>query len=87
MLRVGMVGTPPYFTIKGQEIDGVDVKLLNLLAEKKNFQPNIIIPKTFIASGDAVCIRASLYNAICPIDFDFTKTIPLRPGSVKPMWP
>ena len=49
-----MVGKPPYFTTKDTKIDGVDVKLLKLLAEKMRFQPNIIIPKTFLAVAHVV---------------------------------
>ena len=57
MLRVGIVGVRPYFAFEEQKIDGVDVKLLKFLAEKKSFLPKIIIPKTFVASLDAVCMR------------------------------
>ena len=37
------------------QIDGMDVKLLKLLAEKKGFKPNIVTPKTFVLSIEMVC--------------------------------
>ena len=54
ILRAGVLGIPPYFTMKDTKIDGVDVKLLKLLAEKMRFQPNIIIPKKFLAVAHVV---------------------------------
>ena len=57
ILRVGIVGIPPYFAIQEQNIDGVDVKLLSFLSEKKNLQPNITIPKSHSASVSQVCMH------------------------------
>ena len=54
ILRAGIYGSPPYFTIQGQKTDGVDVKFLKFLTEKKNLKLNIIIPKSGRAALDAV---------------------------------
>ena len=54
MVRTGIAGVPPYFIMKEQKIDGVDVKFLNFMAEKKSLQLNITIHQTFADAGNEV---------------------------------
>ena len=67
MLMTGIAGFPPYFTIQEQKTDGVDVKFLKYLTEKKNLQLNIVIFNSTLAAVEAVCLRDSLPNTIFPI--------------------
>ena len=66
ILRAGIVGSPPYFIIQEQKTDGVDVKFLKFLTEKKNLQLNIIIPKTDALSLDMVCMKKSSFKPFFP---------------------
>ena len=67
MLRVGMVGFPPYFAIQEQKIVGVDMMFLKFLEEKKSLQSNINFHKTFVASIDVVCMKNSQSNMVFPV--------------------
>ena len=54
-LRVGIFGGIPYmFPIKGNGIDGTDVRMIKLLAEKLKFWPDVNIPRTFIHGANMV---------------------------------
>ena len=66
MVRVGMVGIPPYFAIKKQKIVGMDMKFLNYLSEKEILQPNIIVPNSFSAANDGVRKMGSQVIMIWP---------------------
>ena len=58
VLQVGILGRPPFFKVtKGKDMDGVDVQLIKLLAEKKGFVANITIPKNLWASITMVCTK------------------------------
>ena len=45
-LRIGLLGVPPHLIFDGG-IDGTDVRLIKLLAEKLKFQPDVVFPRTF----------------------------------------
>ena len=46
-LKVGIVGVPPHFFPTKSGIDGTDIRLLRLLAEKLKFMPDVVVPRTF----------------------------------------
>ena len=80
IVRVEIVGTPPYFTIQEQKTDGVDVKFLKYLTERNNLQFNMSMPKTYTAALSAVCMRDYLCSTIFPFNSDdITKTFCFRP--------
>ena len=45
-LKIGLLGLPPTLVFDGG-IDGTDLRLIKLLAEKLKFQPDIVIPPTY----------------------------------------
>ena len=49
-LRIGLFGISPHLIFDGG-IDGTDVRLIKLLAEKLKFKPDVVIPRTF-AQGE-----------------------------------
>ena len=61
ILRTGIVGVDPYFVATKNGIDGMDLRMLMLLANKLIFRPNIIVPNSFKAAINMVC------NRICVI--------------------
>ena len=46
-LKVGILGPPPHFFPTKSGIGGTDIRLLRLLAEKLNFMPDVVVPRTF----------------------------------------
>ena len=54
-LRIGLLGIPPHLTFDGG-IDGTDVRLIKLLAEKLKFKPDVVFPRTF-AQGENMVRR------------------------------
>ena len=74
VLRVGMMGSLPYFKHGQTGVDGIDFRLLNYLADKLGFIPKLIHPKSWIDSIKLVCIsttyahtRSMLYKGQCEI--------------------
>ena len=45
-LKIGLLGITPHLIFDGG-IDGTDLRLIKLLAEKLKFQPDIVIPPTY----------------------------------------
>ena len=57
-LRVGIFGPLPYiFPIKGNGIEGIDLRMIKLLAEKLKFVPDVKIPRTFENGYNMVVIN------------------------------
>ena len=46
-LRVGIVGIQPHFFKTKNGIDGTDIRLISLLAEKLNFMADVVVPRTY----------------------------------------
>ena len=61
LLRVGMMGIPPYFIADKNGIAGIDIKLLNYLADKIEFTSKIYVPKNYAASINMVCVHIFVY--------------------------
>ena len=53
-LRVGILGTAPHFFPTKSGIDGTDIRLLRLLAEKLKFMPDVVVPRTFAQGANMV---------------------------------
>ena len=53
-LRVGIFGAIPHLFIKGNGLDGTDLRLIKLLAEKLKFVPDVKIPLTFEQGANMV---------------------------------
>ena len=45
-LKIGLLGLPPHLIFDGG-IDGTDLRLIKLLAEKLKFQPDVVFPRTY----------------------------------------
>ena len=66
VLRVGILGRPPYFKLtRDNSMDGLDVQLLKLLAKKKGFVPNVTVAKNLWASITMVCIYFFCLHFCC----------------------
>ena len=61
VLRIVLFGVRENFHSTKNGIDGVDVRLLHMLAEKLRFKPQIIILPSFAAIRSVVC-KASLFR-------------------------
>ena len=57
VLRVAMMGHPPYIIGGKDNIGGADTTLLKYLAAKMKFTSKIYVPKTYLASINMVCIH------------------------------
>ena len=55
ILRTGLVGLDPYFMVTKNGIDGMDFRMLMVLANRLIFRPNIIVPNSFKAAINTVC--------------------------------
>ena len=54
-LRVGIFGGIPHmFPVKGNGIDGTDLRMIKLLAENLKFLPDVKIPRTFVHGANMV---------------------------------
>ena len=53
-LRVGLFGIIPHIFVKGNVIDGTDLRLIKLLAEKLKFVADVKIPRTFAHGANMV---------------------------------
>ena len=60
-LRVGLLGMIPHLFPTKVGIDGIDVRLLGLLAKKLKFIPDIVIPRTYEQGANMVNIALKLY--------------------------
>ena len=58
-LKIGLLGVPPHLVFDGG-IDGTDVRLIKLLAEKLKFQPDVVFPRTY-AQGENMVRNAKVY--------------------------
>ena len=55
-LRVGLMGMPPDFGFTSNgTIDGVNVRLIKMMAQRLHFMPDIHIAKSFTAAVEQVC--------------------------------
>ena len=59
VLRVGMMGRPPFFKPGQTGVDGIDFRLLNYLAAELEFIPKLTHPNGWDDSLKLVCICAS----------------------------
>ena len=55
-LRVGLIGISPYVINTKHGYDGIDLRMLTMLAERLNYNPKIIAPPSWNAVVDMVCI-------------------------------
>ena len=53
-LKVGILGQPPHFFPSKSGIDGTDIRLLRLLAEKLKFMPDVVVPRTYDQGANMV---------------------------------
>ena len=53
-LKVGILGPPPHFFPTKSGIDGTDIRLLRLLAEKLKFMPDVVVPRTYDQGANMV---------------------------------
>ena len=60
-LKIGLLGIPPHLIFDGG-IDGTDVRLIKLLAQKLKFQPDVVFPRTF-SQGENM-VRNVMYYSI-----------------------
>ena len=60
-LRIGLLGVAPHLIFDGG-IDGTDVRLIKLLAQKLKFQPDVVFPRTF-SQGENM-VRNVMYYSI-----------------------
>ena len=58
-LKIGLLGVPPHLIFDGG-IDGTDVRLIKVLAEKLKFQPDVVFPRTY-AQGENMVRNARVY--------------------------
>ena len=56
-LRVGVYGFVPHLFPTKDGIDGTDIRLLKLLAEKLKFMPNVVIPRSYEHGANMVTIQ------------------------------
>ena len=56
VLRIGLMGIPPDFVLTSTgSIEGVNIQLIKMMAERLKFTPEINIAASFIAAEDQVC--------------------------------
>ena len=56
ILRIGLLGFPPDFVLSSTgTIEGVNIRLIKMMAERLKFMPEINIPASFKAAEDQVC--------------------------------
>ena len=55
ILRIGLLGFPPDFVLSSTDtIEGVNIRLIKMMAERLTFMPDINIPASFKAAEDQV---------------------------------
>ena len=54
-IRIEFLGIEPYFVPTKTEIDGTDMRLIKMLADKLSFIPRVVIPSSFAAADSLVC--------------------------------
>ena len=57
-IRIGLVGTMPEFILTSNStIEGTGIQLINILAQKFKFMPEVVYPNSISASESLVCIK------------------------------
>ena len=74
-LRVGIIGIQPYFFKTKNGIDGTDVRLLSLLAEKLNFVPDVVVPRTYKQGANMVGKRWNYILSIKKIILNYSSSL------------
>ena len=64
-LQIGIIGLKPYFVHTETGRDGIDIRMINMLAKKLRFSTNFIAASSFFASPNMVCMRLMLLQLPC----------------------
>ena len=64
-LQMGIIGAEPYFVRTETGKDGIDIRMMDMLAKKLRFSTNLIDAPSFFASPNMVCMRPRLLKLLC----------------------
>ena len=64
-LQMGIIGAEPYLVRTETGKDGIDIRMMDMLAKKLRFRTNLIDAPSFFASPNMVCMRPRLLKLLC----------------------
>ena len=63
-LRIGLMGIPPDFVLTSTGVDGINMRLINMMAKKLKFMPNISFASSFNKAAYQVCKYLALITLL-----------------------
>ena len=64
-LQIGITGEEPHFVRTETGMDGIDIRMMDMLAKKFRFSNKFIVAPSFFASPNMVCRRPRLLKLLC----------------------